>query len=73
MPIVITSEGALTHTPLTSRERDILHLWSRGMQQKEIADHLKISLETVKKHLKNIYRKLNAHNKIEALRKAGLI
>lgn len=71
MPLVITANGIINHSPLTARERDVLDLWARGFQQKQIADQLSISPETVKKHLKNVYKKLNAHNKVQALAKAG--
>jgi DNA-binding NarL/FixJ family response regulator len=58
---------------LTVRERVILKFVSKGCTNKEIAEVLHISFETVKKHLHNIYRKLQAGNKIEALRKAGML
>jgi DNA-binding CsgD family transcriptional regulator len=44
-----------------------------GQMQKQIAAQLGISLETVKKHIRNSYKKLGAHNKLEALRKAKII
>jgi LuxR family maltose regulon positive regulatory protein len=40
-----------------------------GNLNKEIGSQLNISTETVKKHVKNIYLKIGAHNKIEALNK----
>ena len=57
---------------LTKRETLILKFVAKGCSNKEIAGYLFISIETVKKHLKNCYQKLDAHNKIEALLKAGL-
>jgi DNA-binding CsgD family transcriptional regulator len=48
-------------------------LVAKGCTNKQIADRLFISIETVRKHLKNSYKKLEAHNKIEALRKVGLM
>lgn len=72
MPLIITPNGIINDSPLTSRERDVLQLIGSGLQQKEIAERLSISPETVKKHLKNVYKKLGAHNKVQALRKAGL-
>jgi two-component system, NarL family, nitrate/nitrite response regulator NarL len=53
--------------PLTRREREIMALVAVGKANKEIASHLYISNETVKKHMQNIFQKLGAHNKIEAL------
>lgn len=61
----VACESAL----LSDREREVLHLLSKGLQYKEIASHLHISYETVKKHLKNIYHKLHVQNKVEALNK----
>lgn len=58
---------------LTAQERLILKLVSKGCSNKDIAARLFISVETVKKHLQNIYRKLGASNRIEALRKAAMI
>jgi DNA-binding NarL/FixJ family response regulator len=60
-------------TLLTIRERLVLRFVRIGCTNKEIALALSVSTETVKKHLQNIYRKLNAGNKIEALQKAGMI
>lgn len=58
---------------LTQREKEIMQLLSTGITYAAIASQLKVSHETVKMHLKNIYRKLNAANKIEALQKTRLI
>ncbi len=73
MAVLITAEGAITISPLTNREQEVLQLVKQGYSQKRIAGQLLLSPETVKKHLKNCYKKLGAHNKIEALQKAGLI
>lgn len=54
---------------LTSREADILSLLSRGLMYKEIGLRLFISIETVRRHCFNIYRKLHVHNKTEAINK----
>lgn len=54
---------------LTSREKEILELLSLGLLYKEIADQKFISLDTVKKHVGNIYRKLHVSNKVEAINK----
>lgn len=58
---------------ITQREKEVLQLLSKGFTYKEIALQLQIGSETVKKHLKNIYRKLKVQNKIEALNKIGLL
>jgi DNA-binding NarL/FixJ family response regulator len=57
---------------LSDREREVLHWLSKGFSYKEIAEKLFISVETVRTHIRNIYEKLHAGNKGDALRKAGL-
>jgi LuxR family maltose regulon positive regulatory protein len=57
----------VTKETLTERELQILWLLTDGKLNKEIAVELLISLDTVKKHLKNIYRKINARNRIDAV------
>jgi DNA-binding NarL/FixJ family response regulator len=54
---------------LTEREKEILELLSEGLLYKEIADQKCISMDTVKKHVGNIYRKLHVNNKVEAINK----
>jgi LuxR family maltose regulon positive regulatory protein len=52
---------------LTIREREVLELMASGLSNKEIGDKLHLSTETIKKHLYNVYQKLNAHNRTTAL------
>lgn len=73
MTLIVNADGMMNDSPLTLRERDILGLWARGLKQKQIAAELFLSPETVKKHLRNVYKKLNAHNKVQALTKAGYL
>ena len=72
MSIFITPAGTM-QAKLTERERYILSLAGKGFLHKEIADQLSISTETVKKHLGNTYKKLNARNKVEALLKVSML
>ncbi|MBM9615127.1 response regulator transcription factor [Desulfobulbus rhabdoformis] len=51
---------------LTRREEDVLKHLAQGMGNKEIAETLYISVETVKSHVRNIYKKLELKNRIEA-------
>lgn len=57
---------------LSDREREVLQWLSKGFSYKEIGQKLFISVETVRTHIRNIYEKLHAGNKRDALRKAGL-
>lgn len=53
--------------PLSQREKEILELISRGLLNKEIGNRLSISVDTVKKHNKSIFRKLYVRNRVEAI------
>jgi DNA-binding NarL/FixJ family response regulator len=52
---------------LTDREREILACAAAGWSNKEIADHLFVSIETVKTHLHHIYQKLSVDGRVEAV------
>ena len=58
---------------LTPRENEVLLLLAKGMNREEIAAKLFISPETVKMHLKNLYKKLKAKNKVDALIKMKML
>ena len=51
---------------LTQREKEVLQLIAEGKGNKEISDLLCISIETVKSHVKNIFKKLEVKNRVEA-------
>jgi len=53
--------------PLTPRETEILRCVAGGLQNKEIALRLDISLATVRNHIHNILEKLDVHSKLEAV------
>lgn len=52
---------------LTAREEETLVLLTKGYSNKEIADHLSLSIETVRSHLKNIYTKMHVRSRAEAV------
>jgi LuxR family maltose regulon positive regulatory protein len=53
--------------PLSDRELEVLHLVAAGRSNQEIARHLIISVGTVKKHLNNIFGKLNVSSRTQAV------
>jgi DNA-binding NarL/FixJ family response regulator len=55
---------------LTTREVEVLEQLSKGLNYNVIADNLFLSPGTVRKHIENIYNKLQVHNKLEAIQKA---
>ena len=54
---------------LTARELDILKLLAKGYMYKEIADHLGISMSTVRTHVSAVYEKLHVQSRTEAAMK----
>ncbi len=63
----LVSEHKGRHS-LTERELEILSNLAEGKSNKEIAQTIHLSLETVKSHLKNIYQKFNVHNRAQAIK-----
>jgi len=67
----MTSQEKLTLTQavktydLTKREQTILQLLLQGMENTEICDRLSITVNTLKKHILNIYRKLGIRNRVQ--------
>jgi LuxR family transcriptional regulator, maltose regulon positive regulatory protein len=62
--------AVLVVEPLTEREREVLRHVSRMLNTAEVASEMYISVNTVKTHLRNIYRKLAAAHRSEAVRRA---
>ena len=54
---------------LTEREKQILKLFINGFSYKEVGNQLDVRLDTVRSHIRNIYRKLNVRSKTEAVLK----
>jgi DNA-binding NarL/FixJ family response regulator len=67
---VINSFKKSEESPLTKRETEILELLCDGKNYKIIADELFVSGNTVRAHIKNIYRKLHVNSRAEAVKKA---
>ena len=59
--------------PLTTREVEVLRLVAAGMTNQQIADHLVISLPTVKRHIANLYGKLDVGHRTEAVARANAL
>jgi len=59
--------GSNIPRPLTGREREILNLMRKGRKNREIAGELCIAESTVHKHVQNIFEKLHARNRTEAI------
>jgi LuxR family maltose regulon positive regulatory protein len=56
--------------PITSRELEVLRLLAADLSAREMAEHLVVSVNTIKTQLKSIYAKLDTHSREEALEKA---
>lgn len=69
MPLTRQSQEQAEEVKLSKRETEILELLCEGLANKEIADRLDISVETVRVHLKHIYEKLHVRSRTEAAMK----
>ena len=56
--------------PLSEREWEVLQLLAQGVSNHEIAQHLVIAYETVKRHVGHIFSKLGVTNRVQAVRQA---
>jgi DNA-binding NarL/FixJ family response regulator len=69
-PIVFDDAIPSEEINLTNREVEVLEQLSKGLKYNAIADNLFLSAGTIRKHVENIYTKLQVHNKLEAIQKA---
>ena len=70
-PSSLNSESEVVNNiKLTKRETEILLQLSKGLNYNNISENLIISPSTVRKHIENIYKKLQVHSKMEAVMKA---
>lgn len=67
-PRVAPNPADAPGTPLTERERQILGLLVDGKNYHEVGDLLSISPQTVRSHIKKIYRKMEVHTRADAVR-----
>jgi DNA-binding CsgD family transcriptional regulator len=67
VPALAAMGAPVEAPPLTARECEILHLVASGLQNKEVAQKLDLSLATVRNHVHNILDKLAVHSKLEAV------
>ncbi len=70
--LIRTTHSAVSETELTRRETEILKLLGNGQNSRSIAEVLFISPNTVDNHIRKILKKLNAHSRLEAVRRAEL-
>jgi DNA-binding CsgD family transcriptional regulator len=66
-PVGLNTAPGSAPRALTHRETEILGWVSAGLQNKEIAQELGISLFTIRNHVHNILEKLEVHSKLEAI------
>lgn len=66
----LEEEKVLDGFDLTPREQEVLLHLSKGLSYEQIADNLNISYGTIRKHIENMYRKMQVSSKTEALNKA---
>ncbi|HKX32824.1 MAG TPA: LuxR C-terminal-related transcriptional regulator [Blastocatellia bacterium] len=63
-------EAGLRKLGISNREYEVLELMAQGLSNQEIADKLFVSLNTVKTHASNLFMKLDARRRTQAVRRA---
>ena len=69
-PAFVLDEAALERLGISRREYEVLELMAHGHSNQEIADKLYVSVNTVKTHLANLFLKLEASRRTQAIQKA---
>ena len=65
--ILLSPRATAQVTALSPREREIMHLRAQGLTAEAIANELSVSVETVRTHVRNVIRKLQARNRVHAI------
>ena len=65
-----TPSAAGLSEPLSERELEVLRLIASGKSNRQISSELFVSVGTVKTHINNLYRKIDAHSRTQALARA---
>ena len=55
------------HPHLTPRQAEVLRLLDRGYSTHQIADELQLSVETIRNHIRGVFRALGVHSRLEAV------
>jgi two-component system, NarL family, response regulator LiaR len=69
-PEFVLNQAELVQLGISKREHEVLALMAQGLSNQEIADKLFVSLNTVKTHSSNLFVKLNASRRTQAIQKA---
>lgn len=65
---ILLSPRATSKVPqLSPREREIMHLMAEGLTAERIGEEITVSVETVRTHVRNVIRKLQARNRVHAI------
>ncbi len=64
------ADSTTTFQPLTEREMELLHHLAAGLSNRQIAEQMVISLNTVKAHSRRLYQKLDVHTRTQAVARA---
>jgi len=68
-PDFLLNEAELNRLGISKREHDVLELMAKGLSNKEIADKLFVSLNTVKTHSSNLFLKLEVSRRTQAVQR----
>ena len=59
--------------PLSERELEVLRYIAEGLSNREIAQRLVLSINTVKSHVRKVYEKLGVHSRTQAVSRASAL